>query len=425
MTKIQEITVVAKFGTPAYLYDAEKIRQSCKQLQDVMGEQVDIFYSMKANPNLSICALIAHEVSGIEVCSSFEIVAALQAGINPSRFIFVGPLKKEEDIRLCLQKGIYAIACESFEEIDLINQVAGQLSLKAPILLRINPSFSAKSALLKMGGKPSQFGIDDDQAEAAVNKILSAEHLQFLGIHIYNGTRILNFETLVENTEAVFALAETIQKKFQVELHAVDFGGGAGIPYFSNDEELDLTSLKTRMAPVIKAFKEKYPATRLIMESGRFLVGKSGMLVSKVYSIKKSKEETFVVTDGGTNCHMAAVGIGSIVRNNFPISVLGKEDSPADFEYSITGPLCTPNDLIAKKVRLPKVEVGDLIAVKQSGAYGPSASPVYFLSHGFPNEILIDGEQVYLIRRADEAEDLLKNQFVIQFNQNQGVDHVK
>lgn len=401
------------FGTPIYVYSAEKIKHSYQKLHNAMGSDVDIYYSMKANPNISICKLLAKQGAGLEVCSTFELLAALKTDIDPQKIIFVGPLKRKEDIAIALDNNIYAIACESFEEIDLIQSMASNRNMTARVMLRINPSFSAKNALLKMGGKPSQFGIDDTQAIHAIEKMLASTSLHLLGIHVYNGTRILNYETLAENTAAVLSLADEIQEKFNVKFDVIDFGGGAGIPYFSHEQELDMDSLKGEMIKLFANFKNKYKKIKLIMESGRYLVGESGRFITKVYSIKTSKNEEFAVTDGGTNCHMAAVGIGSLIRSNFPISVIAEYPVEEKFEYNLTGPLCTPNDLIGKAVKLQKLKVGDLISVEQSGAYGPTASPVYFLSHGFPNEVLYDENYAYLIRKADNAEDLFKNQVVI------------
>lgn len=402
------------YGSPAYIYDADVIRKSYRSLKNSVGDNVDIYYSIKANPNISICAFLRSLGAKTEVCSTAEFYTVLKAGFKPSEIIFVGPHKKQKDIQLCIEHEIFAVVCESFEEIETINDLAESNDKRVNLLLRINPEFSAKSALLKMGGKPSQFGIDEPQAPKALKQILASQNLNLLGIHIYNGTRILNAETIIENTSHVLEYASKLQQDLGVTFQVVDFGGGAGVPYFPNEKKLDMDVLEHGLRPIIAKYLTKYPQTKLIMESGRYLVGPSGRLVLQAHSIKMSKGEKFIVADGGTNCHMAAVGIGSIVRNNFPIELLKDSSGPATETYNITGPLCTPNDLVAKKVTLPEVKVGDYLAVCQSGAYGPTASPVFFLSHGFPNEVLIDGSNAFLIRKADQTEDLLRNQLLVK-----------
>jgi diaminopimelate decarboxylase len=231
---------------------------------------------------------------------------------------------------------------------------------------------------------------------------------------VYNGTRILDAKTVIENTEYIFALAEKFSDVFGVKLEMVDIGGGIGIPYFDGEQEFNVNDLEILIAPVVNGFREKNLLTRIILESGRYLVGKSGTMVSKVIDVKQSKGENFVITDGGTNCHMAAVGIGSLIKKNFPISIIKKSQEKVRDKkrYNITGPLCTPNDLIGKQVLLPEVQVGDLITISNSGAYGPTASPVMFLSHGFPNEILYKNEKSELIRRAFTDVDFFDGQII-------------
>ena len=186
------------------------------------------------------------------------------------------------------------MVCESFEEIETINDLAESNDKRVNLLLRINPEFSAKSALLKMGGKPSQFGIDEPQAPKALKQILASQNLNLLGIHIYNGTRILNAETIIENTSHVLEYASKLQQDLGVTFQVVDFGGGAGVPYFPNEKKLDMDVLEHGLRPIIAKYLTKYPQTKLIMESGRYLVGPSGRLVLQTHSIKMSKGEKFI-----------------------------------------------------------------------------------------------------------------------------------
>jgi diaminopimelate decarboxylase len=151
----------------------------------------------------------------------------------------------------------------------------------------------------------------------------------------------------------------------------------------------------------------------MIMELGRFLTATAGTYVVRARYVKESMGESFVVADGGTNHHMAAVGVGSFVKRNFPVRHLENRAAGASRPYSVTGPLCTPNDVVAKKVRLPEVRPGDLLAVERSGAYGPTASPGLFLSHGFPAEVLVHGGRAHLIRERDTTEDLLAKQRLV------------
>jgi diaminopimelate decarboxylase len=146
------------------------------------------------------------------------------------------------------------------------------------------------------------------------------------------------------------------------------------------------------------------------MESGRFLAGRAGTYVLGVRYVKESMGERFAIADGGTHHHMAAVGIGSFVKRNFPAVLLSERETTSESSWNVTGPLCTPNDTLLKGIKLPDLEPGDLIGVLNSGAYGPSASPGLFLSHGFPAEVLVAGGKPYLVRSRDTPEDLLRPQ---------------
>jgi diaminopimelate decarboxylase len=423
------INLANKYDTPFYLYDSKTIKNAYRQLQSFCGNDVDVFYSLKANPNQSIVALLNQLGAGAEVCSTAEFDNAIKVGVLPDNIILVGPYKHDKDIEMAIKLGIYAIVCESMQELKRIAVIAANHKAIAKIMIRINPDFNSKDALLKMGGKPSQFGMDIDSVNQQMDDILACDHIQLIGIHIYNGTRILDSNTLLENTKNILAIAETLQHKKQIQFSCVDIGGGAGIPYFDNESALDLEKNKFDFQQVIRDYLNRYANTKIIMESGRYLVGESGCFISRIHDIKHSKGKEFIVTDGGTNCHLAAVGVGSVVKRNFPISIIpsqpNREVKPTVL-YDITGPLCTPNDLIAKNISLPQAEIDDLICIKQSGAYGPTASPVYFLSHGYPAEVMIHDNQDYLIRKRDSVHDINHMQInIYSMRRKNDTQHIK
>ncbi len=413
------IKAAKRFGTPFYFYDAETLKSNYLNLRQALPEAVDVFYSTKANPAISISAQLRAFGACAELCSYYEILAAIKAGFDPQNIIFVGPAKSDKEIQKCLDLGIYAIICESLNEFQRISDIAGSADKTARVALRINPTHVSKTALLKMGGKPSQFGMDEEIIFENQDYFKAMPNIKLIGIHIYNGTRILNAETVVENTEYILNIARKLQEEWGVCFEMVDIGGGLGVPYFDGETELDLEVLKKGMAPIIDQYMQTYPQTRIILESGRFLVATAGALVSKVLDIKPSKGQAFVITDGGTNCHMAAVGVGSFVKRNFPIEVIRpsiekeKTVEQKTHKYNICGPLCTPGDLIGKQVLLPKLSIDDFVLVKNSGAYGPTASPVMFLSHGFPAEVLYENNSLHLIRDRFTESEFIGRQYVL------------
>jgi diaminopimelate decarboxylase len=400
-----------RYGTPCYVYDGDRMRRQYETLRELLHPAVRIFYSLKANPNVSVFGLLHSLGAGAEVSSAVELATALRAGAHPDDILFLGPGKTAAELSSCVEQQIGAVVCESLGELAALNRLAGAGGTTVRVALRINPRFSVRGSGLTMGGKPRQFGIDEEVLLAEGNLPARFPNLRIVGTHTYLGTRILSEDVVVENTTRILDLADRVAAGQGFTPDLVDIGGGFGVAYFDGERDLDVELLCARLNPVIARYAESHPDTRLVLELGRYLVAHAGVYVTRVLYTKESMGERFAVTDGGTNHHMAAVGIGSFVKRNFPIRVLGREtESVAAQPWNVTGPLCTPNDTLGRNVSLPPVRPGDLIGVLRSGAYGPTASPVLFLSHGYPAEVLVDGGRPYLIRDRDQVADLLRPQ---------------
>jgi diaminopimelate decarboxylase len=403
--------LAAEFGTPLYVYDGDVLRDVYLSLRERLDPRIDILYSAKANPNVSVCAVLRSLGAGIEVSSLAELVTAHRAGVAPQDVIFLGPGKSLDELRACIDHGVHAIVCESFDELELLNDMRVPQGVR--VMLRVNPSFESKGARLAMGGKPRQFGMDQEALLRSRSFLRSLRHVRVVGVHGYMGTRILDAEAVVHNTTGILTAAEELSAELGFELGTVDIGGGLGVPYFENEKDLDVDLLATGVNTAVAEFLTRQRDCRVITELGRYLVGWCGTYVVRARYVKESMGEWFVVADGGTNHHMAAVGIGSFVKRNFPVRSLTRYSEPAFQPYNITGPLCTPNDVVAKQVALPEVRPGDLLGVERSGAYGPTASPGLFLSHGFPAEVLVLAGTPHLVRRRDTVDDLLGKQELI------------
>lgn len=402
--------VATAFGTPLYVYDSQKIRQCYRHLKKSGEGKIDIFFSLKANPNVTVSTLLNDLGAGAEVCSGIELKIALLSGFLPENIIFVGPAKKTEEIIFALEQNIYAIVCESKEEVSWINALAKTRSVVANIAIRVNPAFTVRDASLKMGGVPSQFGIDQEELFQNKTYFVDQSHVNIKGIHVYNGTRILQAETFVENTKRIFELSDELAKQWEVTFSLVDIGGGIGVPYFKNEIAFDIDKLNENLKPILRTYKKEHPDQRIILESGRYLVADSGVFISRIEQIKKSRDIFFLITDGGMHCHLTAAGYGSPLKRNFPIRLLTNNKTQITNKYHITGPLCTPADTIGRAVELPEARVGDYIAIFASGAYGPTASPVLFLGHGHPREIMLKNDKAILIRERDFLDDFLRKQ---------------
>jgi diaminopimelate decarboxylase len=414
--RIQEIEyaeLAERFGTPLYVYDGDKLARRFTELQELSHPRLEIFFSLKSNPNISVFSLLHSYGARAEVSSLVELRTALAAGAAGEEIIFLGPGKSDAELTACVDGGVYAIVCESFDELERIERLAGERGVRQRVMLRINPAYSVNGSRLTMGGKPRQFGIDEAAVLTAKETLAELTNTEVIGVHVYSGTRILDAEVIIKNTAYVLELAERVAQRTGIRLEAVDIGGGLGVAYFDGEEDLDPIALTKGLNPVLEAFTATHPGTRLIMESGRYLTAPAGVYMTSIRSVKQSMGEWFAVADGGTHHHMAAVGIGSFVKRNFPVRLLNRAPDGPDaalLPWTVTGPLCTPNDTLLKRAALPKLAVGDLLGVLQSGAYGPSASPGLFLSHGYPAEVLVHDGQAHLVRSRDEPEDVLRSQ---------------
>jgi len=410
--KSQIISAVAEYGTPSYIYDGEQLVKNYHNLRNALPECVDVFYALKVNPNVSLVKLLRSQGSCTEVCSLGEMETALKAGSTPQDIIFLGPCKKDYELKRAISLDIFAIVVESEMELERISKIASEMGIVANITIRINPDFSADGSPWKMGGRPTQFGIDEKRAIENFGSYLKVKHVNIRGIHVYNGTNILDAQSVFQNTQYILGLYETIAKKYDNNFSMVDVGGGMGVPYFPNQTELDIQEFKNLMYPLFTDFNKRHPQTRIIMESGRFIAGTAGYFAVGVNNIKVNHEKTFVVTDGGTNCHSSAAGSGRVVKRNFPMENITAKEDAEEFEYQVTGPLCSPDDIVARNIKLKEVNVSDILIVKMSGAYGSTSSPGLFHSHGFPAEVLLYNNKAHLVRKKDSVEDIIRMQVV-------------
>lgn len=403
-----------RFGTPLFVYDATVLDDTYRQLRGLLPSAMGIYLSLKANPNVSVAGYLGSLGAGAEVSSLAELRIARWAGIPLDRTIFLGPGKNGDELRACVTSGLRATVCESFDEAQALDTIAAELGVdEVPALLRVNPDFQAKGSGLSMGGKPRQFGIDAEQVRRSRNLLGRLRRVRFLGVHVYMGTQILDPAVLVDNARQVLALADGLSAQLDVPLEMVDVGGGLGIAYFDNQHDFDVEALAAGLEGVLAPFAAAHPQCHVVTELGRYLTALCGRYVVRALYVKESMGESFVVADGGTNHHMPAVGVGTFVKRNFPIRSLTRYGDDPTRTYTVTGPLCTPSDILGKDIRLPPVDPGDLLGVERSGAYGPSASPGLFLSHGFPAEVLVLDGAAHLVRERDSVDDILRKQRLI------------
>ncbi|MBC6445393.1 MAG: type III PLP-dependent enzyme [Alphaproteobacteria bacterium GM202ARS2] len=401
-----EVSDLAKrFGTPLFVYDSMLLRRNLRRLRDAVGGRVDIHYSVKANPNPAVISIFVAEGAGLEIASAAEYLRAIKAGGTPERIVFAGPGKAAEELDFVIERGIGEIHLETDIELEMVAAIGERLGQCVPVGLRVNPSSAAQGGAMRMGGKPAPFGFDEERLVEIIAEVRKRPTLAFKGIHLFAGTQILDADVLETQWRHAIELARRIQTEQGVLVETIDLGGGLGVPYFKGEQNLDLERLSQLAPPLFAEAASTLPSTRIILEPGRYLAASAGLYLTRVRAAKHSRDQIYAVIDGGMHHHLAASGnLGQVIKKDYPIVLAGRLDAPAEVTASVVGPLCTPLDTLGRKVRLPMPETGDLVAVLQSGAYGLSASPVGFLSHPMPAEVLIDEGEARLIRERGSFE---------------------
>jgi diaminopimelate decarboxylase len=374
-------------STPFYAYDRALIDARVRHLRAHLPAELELHFSIKANPMPALVSHVARLVDGLDVASGGELKVALDSGMAPERISFAGPGKGDAELAQAVAAGAYVHA-ESEREIRALARIGGQLGIAPRLVLRINPDFELKGSGMRMGGGAKQFGIDAEDAPRMMG-LATELGLTVLGFHIFSGSQSLKAEAIIEAQAQTIELALRLADHARVPLQMLNIGGGFGIPYFPGEAPLDIAPIGARLGDSLPRVRAALPGVQVAVEMGRYLVGEAGVYVARVVDRKVSRGQVFLVTDGGLHHHLAASGnFGQVIRKNYPVAIGNRVDGPKE-AVSVVGPLCTPLDLLAERMELPQADVGDLVVVFQSGAYGRTASPAAFLSHPDVVEVLV------------------------------------
>lgn len=374
--------------TPFYAYDRKVVSDRVRQVRDCLPDGVRLHYSIKANPMPALVQHMAALVDGLDVASGGELKIALDAGMAPECISFAGPGKCDAELAQAVAAGVHVHA-ESERELHALARIGQELGIAPLVVIRINPDFELKGSGMRMGGGAKQFGIDAEEMPRVL-ALAAGLGLDVLGFHIFSGSQSLKAEAIIEAQAQTFALAERLAQSCTNPVRVLNIGGGFGIPYFPGEAPLDLAPIAAHLRQALPRVQAALPQAEVSIELGRYLVGEAGVYVARVVDRKVSRGQVFLVTDGGLHHHLAASGnFGQVIRKNYPVAIGNRMDGGQAEVVSVVGPLCTPLDLLADKMELPRADVGDLVVVFQSGAYGISASPAGFLSHPNAVEVLV------------------------------------
>jgi diaminopimelate decarboxylase len=316
------------------------------------------------------------------------MITALDSGMSPANIAFAGPGKTDAELAQALAAGTL-IEIESEGELRRVSGLVERGGYPARIAIRINPDFEIKGSGMRMGGGSQQFGVDAERV-AHLLEMVAADGLSLEGFHIFAGSQNLRADIIVEAQKKTVELALGLAEHLSEPLRYLNIGGGFGIPYFPKDQALDLAQIGSHLRALVDELGARQPHAQVVLELGRYIVGEAGVYVSRVIDRKQPRGQTFLVTDGGLHHQLAASGnFGQVIRRNYPLAIGNKFAAGPTEIASVVGCLCTPLDLLGDRCELPIAEIGDLVVVFQSGAYGLTASPAAFLSHPAPIEVLV------------------------------------
>lgn len=374
--------------TPFYAYDRKVMSDRVAALRRHLPSTVHLHYAIKANPMPEVVAHFAGLVDGLDVASAGELRVALASGAKPKTISFAGPGKTDAELEEAASAGII-VNLESEREMERLAVIGKRRGVRPDVAVRVNPDFELKSSGMKMGGGPKQFGVDAERVPAMLKRMAELP-LQFHGFHIFSGAQNLRAEAIAEAQHKTLDLAVRLAEHAPGPVRLLNIGGGLGIPYFPGDERLDLAVVGANLAKILDGIERRLPKAQVVMELGRYLVGEAGIYVCRVIDRKMSRGHLFLITDGGLHHHLSASGnFGQVLRKNYPVAVGNRVNGAEREVVSVVGPLCTPLDLLADSMEMSKADVDDFIVVFQSGAYGLTASPIAFLSHPAPREVLV------------------------------------
>lgn len=380
-----EAWAAAAGTTPLFVYDPAIIAARIARFRTSFAG-LDLHYAIKANPLPALLEAIGAQVDGLDVASSGELTKAL--AVKPAAAIsFAGPGKRDTELTTAIEAGA-TINLESEGEAARALAIADRLGRTPRLAVRVNPDVELRGSGMKMGGRPSPFGVDAVRAAALVRHLLSAG-ADWRGFHIYPGSQALDAQAIVDTQVATLALAARLSEEAGAAPPLVNLGGGFGVPYFAGDRALDVERVGASLAEALSNRPAILGKARFAIELGRWLVAEAGVYLTRIVDRKESGGETFLVVDGGLHHQLAATGnLGTVVRRTYPVALaraLGEEPTET---VSIVGPLCTPLDRLADRIGFPSAQVGDLVAIFLAGAYGASASPATFLGHPAAPELL-------------------------------------
>ncbi|HDR1322934.1 TPA: diaminopimelate decarboxylase [Pasteurella multocida] len=388
--------IAQQYGTPLYIYSRATLERHWHAFNNALGDHPHLIcFAVKSNPNIAILNIMARLGSGFDIVSQGELERVLAAGGEPSKIVFSGVAKTETEIARALEVGIRCFNVESVAELYRINQVAGEMGKTAPISLRVNPDVDARThPYISTGLKENKFGISVAEARNVYQLANQLPHIQITGMDCHIGSQLTELQPFLDATDRLIVLMEQL-KQDGIQLKHLDLGGGLGVPY-TNENPPHPSEYASALLDKLKAYHE----LEIILEPGRAITANAGILVTKVEYLKHNEDRHFAIVDAGMN-DMIRPALYQAYMNIIEVDRTLTRDKAV---YDVVGPICETSDFLGKQRELA-IAAGDYLAQRSAGAYGASMSSNYN-SRSRTAEVMVDGDQVHLIRRRETLEEL-------------------
>lgn len=390
-------TIASAEGTPVYVYSAAIIAERYRAVNGAFASYPhSLHYALKANSTLAIARLLRSLGANADANSGGEIDVALRAGFIPEQIVFTGVGKTEAELAQAIDLGVLSINAESEGEVERIDRIATSRDLRTRIALRLNPDIDAQShPHISTGLKSNKFGMPVDAARALCRRFAGAKGVEIVGLHIHVGSQITNLEPLRKAGEAVVALAREFRSQ-GVPVEHIDLGGGLGVSYDGSPVPT-AREYADALLPVVQG-----SGLHLVLEPGRNIVAPAGVLLSRVVDVKEQPGgKLFVILDAGMT-ELIRPMLYSAYHRVEPV----EEGRGAEILCDVVGPLCETSDTVGKDRTLRRPEVGDLLAIRDTGAYAAVMASNYN-RRGMSPEVLVEDGRMSVIRRRQTIDDLL------------------
>jgi len=391
--------IAEQYGTPAYVYSRATLERHWRAFDAALsGRRHLICYAVKANSNLAVLNIMARLGSGFDIVSIGELERVLAAGGDPRKVVFSGVGKREDELRRALIVGIKCFNVEVVEELERLNRIAGELQVKAPVSIRVNPDVDAQThPYISTGLKENKFGIDIAAAPEVYAQAARMSNLDVAGIDCHIGSQLTSISPFMDALEKVLALADTLRQQ-GIALRHLDFGGGLGIRY-RNEQPPEPSEL-------MEALLKRLPSSdyEILLEPGRAIAGNAGVLLTRVEYLKSNAVKNFAIVDAAMNDLLRPALYGSW-QEILPVVEGGHGDSRV---WDVVGPVCETGDFLGKQRELA-LAAGDLLLVRSAGAYGFGMSSNYN-ARPRPVELMVDGDRVHEVRPRETLASLFASE---------------